>query len=149
MRNACMAAIVFAAFCLAQDKNARAEPEYRMTVPEMVGESAIKWTVSERMSDGTYAEPVTYKIDFDKARMYVDGEERAFSREEAAKFKPLFKMRQQINSIADKYAKESTLWWLGGEGVRLDRGDPHPEDAPKRREKNNVATTVKVGFAGK
>jgi hypothetical protein len=89
----------------------------------------LAWVVSKGEKDGPEYKPLAkqeYLINMDKATMTVHGETRGFSREEAVNVRVLM-------DLIAKYAVDSTVWWDGGEGERVDEnGNPKARPKPKQ-----------------
>lgn len=92
----------------------------------------LSWTVSQGSKTGkgsfVESEKFTYEIDMDAATMSTSGEDRRFSKSEAASVHALM-------DLVAKYAAESTIWWDAGEGERLPKdGKPKIDGERPRHE---------------
>ena len=76
----------------------------------------LTWTVIDgSLKDGKFepGKKISFEINMDAATMHASGEDRRFSKQEAASV-------HRLMDLVAKYAAESTLWWEAGEGERLD-----------------------------
>ena len=92
----------------------------------------LTWTVVDgSMKDGKFegAKKLTFEINMDAATMHASGEDRRFSKQEAASV-------HRLMDLVAKYAAESTLWWEAGEGERLD-GDSSKVDRKENDRRRN------------
>ena len=107
------AVIVFAATACGQEGKARRLE----TVTWSPTEHKLTWVVaSGDMDEGKFKSKgkLSYVIDLDKATMQFNGENRGFSKNEAANVHALM-------DLVAKYAVESTVWWDDGQGDKLDK----------------------------
>jgi hypothetical protein len=94
----------------------------------------LTWTVVDgALKEGKFepGKKLSFEINMDDATMHASGEDRRFSKQEAASV-------HRLMDLVAKYAAESTLWWEAGEGERLDGGDASKvdrKDKPRRNER--------------
>ena len=109
-----VAVIAFAATACGQEGKARRLE----TVTWNPVEHKLTWVVAsgDNEADGKFKSKgsKSYSIDLDKATMSFNGENRGFSKNEAANVHALM-------DLIAKYAVESTVWWDDGQGDRLDK----------------------------
>jgi hypothetical protein len=72
------------------------------------------------------SEKFNYEIDMDAATMSTSGEDRRFSKSEAASVHALM-------DLVAKYAAESTVWWDAGEGQRIPKDSKPKIDGERPR----------------
>lgn len=113
----------------------------------------LTWTVVDGSLKNGKFEPgkkFSFEINMDAATMHASGEDRRFSKQEAASV-------HRLMDLVAKYAAESTLWWEAGEGERMDGSDPskidrkgndrRPEylpERPNRRENPRDRKVIKI-----
>jgi hypothetical protein len=93
-------------------------------------EHKLTWTVSQGSMKGkgnfVESEKFNYEIDMDAATMSTSGEDRRFSKSEAASVHALM-------DLVAKYAAESTVWWDAGEGQRIPKDSKPKIDGERPR----------------
>ena len=93
----------------------------------------LTWTVSQGSVGGkgkfVESEKFTYEIDMDAATMSTSGEDRRFSKSEAASVHALM-------DLVAKYAAESTIWWDAGEGEPLPKDGKPKIDGERPRHRS-------------
>lgn len=113
----------------------------------------LTWTVVDgSLREGKFepGKKLSFEINMDAATMHASGEDRRFSKQEAASV-------HRLMDLVAKYAAESTLWWEAGEGEpvngdgsssKVDRkeSDPRhrPEYLPERPQRKNKSDDRKV-----
>lgn len=108
-----VAAIAFAATACGQEGKARRLESITWNPVE----HRLTWVVaSGDMDEGKFTAKgkLSYAIDLAKATMQFNGENRGFSKNEAANVHALM-------DLVSKYAVESTVWWDDGQGEKLDK----------------------------
>ena len=93
----------------------------------------LTWTVIDgSLKDGKFqpGAKISFEINMDAATMHASGEDRRFSKQEAASV-------HRLMDLVAKYAAESTLWWEAGEGERLDGGDSSKVDRKENEKRND------------
>ena len=99
-----------------EEKEARKRQARRLeSVTWSPADHKLTWTVIEgALRDGKFepGKKLAFEINMDAATMHASGEDRRFSKQEAASV-------HRLMDLVAKYAAESTLWWEAGEGEPL------------------------------